>query len=165
MACRVHEVHAAATEEALARVPRGEAADVDAAVNAARAAFTDPTWAEMSPDRRGRILNQIADVIEEHADELATIDSVNMGAPRMLTAHMLAEASEVFRYYAGWPTKLSGVCVPAGKDRMAYTRKGPSVSSASSGAGTVRWANCPASSPRPWPPVTPSCSSRPRPPR
>ncbi|MFE4053717.1 aldehyde dehydrogenase family protein [Streptomyces sp. YIM B13518] len=114
-----------ATEEALSGVPRGEAADVDAAVNAARAAFTDPAWADMSPDRRGRILNRIADVIEEHADELATIDSVNMGAPRMLTAHMLAEASEVFRYYAGWPTKLSGVSVPAGKDRMAYTRKEP----------------------------------------
>ncbi|MEU2222211.1 aldehyde dehydrogenase family protein [Streptomyces sp. NPDC018347] len=114
-----------ATEEALASVPRGEAADIDAAVRAARAAFTDPAWADMSPDRRGRILNQIADVIEEHADELATIDSVNMGAPRMLTAHMLAEASEVFRYYAGWPTKLAGVSVPVGKDRMAYTRKEP----------------------------------------
>ncbi|MFH8728088.1 aldehyde dehydrogenase family protein [Streptomyces termitum] len=113
------------TEETLARVPRGEAADVDAAVRAAHTAFTDPAWADMSPDRRGRILNQIADVIEKHADELATIDSVNMGAPRMLTAHMLAEASEVFRYYAGWPTKLSGVSVPAGKDRMAYTRKEP----------------------------------------
>ncbi|MFJ8133972.1 aldehyde dehydrogenase family protein [Streptomyces hydrogenans] len=114
-----------ATEETLAGVPRGEAADIDAAVQAAHAAFTDPAWADMSPDRRGRILNQIADVIEKHADELATIDSVNMGAPRMLTAHMLAEASEVFRYYAGWPTKLSGVSVPAGKDRMAYTRKEP----------------------------------------
>lgn len=114
-----------ATEKALAGVARGDAADVDAAVRAARAAFTDPSWADMSPDRRGRILHQIADVIEEHADELATIDSVNMGAPRMLTAHMLAESSEVFRYYAGWPTKLSGVHVPAGRDRMAYTRKEP----------------------------------------
>ncbi|MFD2416522.1 aldehyde dehydrogenase family protein [Amycolatopsis pigmentata] len=113
------------TEQALASVPRGEAADVDAAVKAASKAFTDPAWADMSPDRRGRILNQIADVIEEHADELATIDSVNMGAPRMLTGRMLAEASEIFRYYAGWPTKLSGVSVPAGKDRMAYTRKEP----------------------------------------
>ncbi|MFJ8601544.1 aldehyde dehydrogenase family protein [Streptomyces shenzhenensis] len=113
------------TEQPLASVPRGEAADVDAAVKAARKAFTDPAWADMSPDRRGRILNQIADVIEEHADELATIDSVNMGAPRFLTGHMLAEASEVFRYYAGWPTKLSGVNVPAGNDRVAYTRKEP----------------------------------------
>ncbi|MFD7136773.1 aldehyde dehydrogenase family protein [Streptomyces sp. NPDC059894] len=113
------------TEQPLASVPRGEAADVDAAVKAARRAFTDPAWADMSPDRRGQILNQIADVIEEHADELATIDSVNMGAPRFLTGHMLTEASEVFRYYAGWPTKLSGVSVPAGNDRVAYTRKEP----------------------------------------
>ncbi|MFB8776519.1 aldehyde dehydrogenase family protein [Streptomyces broussonetiae] len=114
-----------ATEEALAGVPRGEAADVDAAVRAARAAFTDPAWAGMSPDRRGRILNRIADVIEKHADELATIDSVNMGAPHRVTTHMLAEASETFRYYAGWPTKLSGVAVPAGNDHMLYTRKEP----------------------------------------
>lgn len=113
------------TEQPLASVPRGAAADVDAAVRAARKAFTDPAWAGMSPDGRGRILNQIADVIEKHADELATIDSVNMGAPRMLTGGMLAEASEVFRYYAGWPTKLSGVSVPAGEDRVAYTRKEP----------------------------------------
>jgi acyl-CoA reductase-like NAD-dependent aldehyde dehydrogenase len=113
------------TEQPLASVPRGEAVDVDAAVQAARKAFVDPAWADMSPDRRGRILNQIADVIEEHADELATIDSVNMGAPRMLTGHMLEEASEIFRYYAGWPTKISGVSVPAGNDRMAHTRKEP----------------------------------------
>jgi acyl-CoA reductase-like NAD-dependent aldehyde dehydrogenase len=113
------------TEQPLARVPRGGAADVDAAVQAAKRAFVDPSWAEITPDQRGRILNQIADVIEEHADELATIDSVNMGAPRMLTGHMLAEASETFRYYAGWPTKIFGTNVPLSRDRVGYTRKEP----------------------------------------
>ncbi|MBP2334882.1 acyl-CoA reductase-like NAD-dependent aldehyde dehydrogenase [Saccharothrix coeruleofusca] len=113
------------TEHPLATVPRGDAADVDAAVRAAKKAFTDPSWAEMTPDRRGRILNQIADVIERHAEELATIDSVNMGAPRLITRTMLAEAGEVFRYYAGWPTKLFGTQVPTRGDRLAYTRKEP----------------------------------------
>ncbi|AZM58205.1 MULTISPECIES: aldehyde dehydrogenase family protein [unclassified Streptomyces] len=113
------------TEQPLATVPRGDTADVDAAAKAARKAFEDPSWAQMTPDRRSRILHQIADVIEEHADELATIDSVNMGAPRAITTTMLAEAGEIFRYYAGWPTKLFGTHVPAGGDRLAYTRKEP----------------------------------------
>jgi aldehyde dehydrogenase (NAD+) len=114
-----------ATEQSLARVPRGDAADVDAAVQTAKRAFADPSWADMTPDRRGRILNQIADVIEQNADELASIDSVNMGAPRTLTDGMLAEASEIFRYYAGWPTKIFGTHAPLPKDRVGYTRKEP----------------------------------------
>ncbi|GAB4086282.1 aldehyde dehydrogenase [Myceligenerans cantabricum] len=114
-----------ATELPLARVPRGGAADIDAAVAAARAAFADPAWSRLSPDSRGRILNQIADVIEQNADELASIDSANMGAPRTLTGAMLTDASETFRYYAGWPTKIFGTSVPLGEDRVAYTRKEP----------------------------------------
>ena len=114
-----------ATEQRLSSVPRGEAADVDAAVQAAKRAFLDPSWSQMTPDQRGRILNQIADVIEQNADELADIDSANMGAPRMLTGHMLAGASQTFRYFAGWPTKIFGTNVPLGKDRLGYTRKEP----------------------------------------
>lgn len=114
-----------ATEQPLARVPRSEAVDVDAAVQAAKHAFLDPTWSDLKPDKRGRLLNQIADVIERNADELASIDSANMGAPRMLTGHMLAEASQIFRYYAGWPTKIFGTTVPLSKDRFGYTRKEP----------------------------------------
>lgn len=113
------------TEETLASIPRGGAEDVDVAVRAAKRAFVDPAWAEITPDKRGRILNQIADVIEANADELATIDSANMGAPRILTGHMLAEASETFRYYAGWPTKMFGTNVPLSQDRLGYTRKEP----------------------------------------
>lgn len=114
-----------ATEQALPTVPRGAAADVDVAVRAARDAFTDPAWATMSADQRGRILHQIADVLDAHGEELATIDSVNMGAPLTLTRRMLAESSEIFRYYAGWPTKLFGTTVPTPPDRLGYTRKEP----------------------------------------
>jgi aldehyde dehydrogenase (NAD+) len=114
-----------ATEQPLARVPRGKAEDVDAAVQAARQAFSDPSWSEMTPDRRGQILNQIADVFEQNAAELATIDSINMGAPLLLTTHMLAAASETFRYYAGWPTKIFGTTVPMSNERFGYTRKEP----------------------------------------
>lgn len=114
-----------ATEATLPAVPRGTTQDVDAAVAAARAAFADPAWSRMSADARGRVLNQIADVIEANAEELATLDSVNMGAPRMITDRMLAEAAEIFRYYAGWPTKLLGTTVPTPDDRLGYTRREP----------------------------------------
>jgi len=113
------------TELPLPRIPRSDAADVDAAVQAAKRAFNDPSWSDMTPDQRGRILNQIADVIEEHADELAMIDSVNVSVPRLITGHMLAEFSAIFRYYAGWPTKLFGTTVPLSHDRVAYTRREP----------------------------------------
>jgi acyl-CoA reductase-like NAD-dependent aldehyde dehydrogenase len=113
------------TEESLPTVPRAAAADVDAAVEAAREAFANPAWSKMGADERGRVLNQIADVIEENAEELAAIDSFNMGAPRMLTSHMLADASATFRYYAGWPTKLLGTTVPTPDDRVGFTRREP----------------------------------------
>lgn len=113
------------TEGALPSVPRGTAKDVDSAVAAARRALLDPAWARMSADGRGRVLNQIADVIEVNAEELAILDSVNMGVPRMISDHMLAEAAEIFRYYAGWPTKLFGTTVPTAHDRLGYTRKEP----------------------------------------
>jgi len=114
-----------ATEQSLPSVPRGAAEDVDAAVRAARTAFNDPSWAEMSADQRGRVLNQIADVLEANAEELGTIDSVNMGAPRLLTTRMLADASAFFRYYAGWPTKILGTTVPTPGNRVGFTRREP----------------------------------------
>lgn len=114
-----------ATEQPLPTIPRGEAADVDAAVQAARRAFTDPAWRDMSADRRGRVLTQIADVLEEHGEELGAIDSANMGAPHTLTTRMLAEAAAIFRYYAGWPTKIFGTTVPTPADRLGYTLKEP----------------------------------------
>ena len=114
-----------ATEQPLPSIPRGEAADIDAAVQAARQAFHDPAWAQITPDQRGRILQQIAEVLEKHGEELATIDSMNMGAPRTLTKRMLAESAEIFRYFAGWPTKIFGTTVPTSHDRLGYTRKEP----------------------------------------
>lgn len=114
-----------ATERALPSVPRGTTQDVDAAVAAARQALVEPAWARMSADARGRMLNQVAEVIEANAEELATLDSVNMGAPRMITSRMLAESAEIFRYYAGWPTKLFGTTVPTPHDRLGYTRREP----------------------------------------
>src|SRR5438309_1442763 len=69
-----------ATEEVLAHVARGRAADVDRAVGAARAAFADGSpWRRMTPSARGRVIHRIGDLILEHADELAMLESLDNG--------------------------------------------------------------------------------------
>ncbi len=113
------------TEAPLASIPRGGAEDVDAAVRAAQRAFTQPSWSDIDPDERSRILIQIADVVAEHADELATIDTVSMGGPIRMTRWMLADVVKIFRHAAGWPTKLYGQTAPTVSNRLGYTRKQP----------------------------------------
>ena len=113
------------TEEELASITRGTAEDVDAAVQAAQHAFEHPSWSALSPDRRGQLLTQIADVFEEHGEELANIESRTMGMPLLMTRGMMAAVAETYRYYAGWPTKLNGHTIPLGPDRLGYSRKVP----------------------------------------
>ncbi|TDD06264.1 aldehyde dehydrogenase [Nonomuraea deserti] len=114
-----------ATESPLASIPRGGPADVDAAVRAAQQAFADPSWSDIDPDERGRILIQIADVFEQHADEMATVESLNMGMPIRMTRFMMADVVKIFRHAAGWPTKLYGQTAPTPGNRMVYTRRQP----------------------------------------
>ena len=73
-----------ATGEVLAQVAEADAADVDLAVKAARKAFHSKTaWRRMSASERGKLLNRLADLIEKHADELATLESLDNGKPSM----------------------------------------------------------------------------------
>src|SRR5712692_5293914 len=68
-----------ANEEVLALVAEGDKADVDEAVKAARKAFEDSKWPKIGPHQRTRYLLKIADLIEQHADELATLETLNNG--------------------------------------------------------------------------------------
>jgi len=98
-----------ATGETLAQVAHGQAEDIDRAVAAARAAFESPSWETMKPADRGRIVWRIGDLIEEHADELALLDSLDNGKPLAVArAADVALAAELFRYMAGWATKIEG---------------------------------------------------------
>ncbi|MFI1393297.1 aldehyde dehydrogenase family protein [Streptomyces griseoaurantiacus] len=99
--------------------------DIDAAVRAARRAFEDPAWGAIGPEQRSRVLNQIADVIEANADELATLDSLEMGGPLMLTRGMVDHTIEVYRHYAGWPTRIYGATAPSAPGQLQYTRRSP----------------------------------------
>src|SRR5437763_3530495 len=81
-----------ATGETIAVVPRGTSADVDRAVEAAKEAL--PEWLETTPRERSELLLRLADVIEEHADELAGLESLNVGKPVAAARDELPESAD-----------------------------------------------------------------------
>ncbi|WP_433273715.1 aldehyde dehydrogenase family protein [Actinosynnema sp. CS-041913] len=113
------------TEQVLTGVAFAGPEDVDLAVAAARRAFEDPSWAAVTPYQRSRILLQIADVVEANAEELATLESLDMGAPLYLSRWFVAHSVEVIRHYAGWPTKIYGQTAPSEPDQFHYTLRRP----------------------------------------
>jgi acyl-CoA reductase-like NAD-dependent aldehyde dehydrogenase len=100
--------------------------EVDATVRAAHHAFTT-SWGRMSPFARERVLHRLADLIEEHAPELAQYDALETGKPvAFVEAIDVGLAVEQFRYYAGWPTKITGAVVPVGDTAAhVYTTRRP----------------------------------------
>ena len=118
-----------ATGEAIAEVAHAGAEDVDAAVQAARAAFLEgSTWRKAAAAQREHLMNRLADLIEEHAQELAELESLDNGKP-LSYARAIDVALTVahFRYFAGWPTKAEGEVIPVGggDGMLVYTRKEP----------------------------------------
>jgi phenylacetaldehyde dehydrogenase len=119
-----------ATGEVLARVARGGASDVDLAVAAARRAFENRAWRQMSANDRGNLLLRLADLIEKEADDLAVLECLNNGKPAHLTRLVEVEGSiKTFRYFAGWPTKFGGETLPVsprgGAQILNYTTREP----------------------------------------
>lgn len=116
-----------ATGAVISTVSAGDANDVDLAVRAARKAFESPAWAEMFPSRRGRLLWDIADRIEKNADLLAEVEYLNNGKSRaFIRERDLVNAAEVFRYFAGWATKIYGRTASLSRPALhAYTLKEP----------------------------------------
>jgi aldehyde dehydrogenase (NAD+)/betaine-aldehyde dehydrogenase len=123
----VRDVLDPASGEVIAQVAEADPADVDAAVAQARAAFDDGAWARLPGGQRARILWRVADLIEEHADELARLETRDQGQPLNISAGFsVPMAAEVFRYYAGWCTKIEGTAGPvATPDVLHYTRREP----------------------------------------
>jgi len=116
-----------ATEQNWCEVASAGEADVDRAVRAARAAFEDGPWASMAAADRGRLIERLAQLVEEHADELAELESVDNGKP-VTYAKVVDVPSSVghLRYFAGWPTKIEGEVIPvAAPETLCYTRKEP----------------------------------------
>lgn len=120
------EVINPATGETLTTVERGEAAEVDAAVKAARSAFESGPWPRMSAQEREKILWRIAELIEKHRDELALLESLNTGKTlREARSGDLKPASDIFYYYAGWARKYHGEVIPVDGPYLNYTLREP----------------------------------------
>jgi len=101
-----------ATEETLTEVAWGEKQDIDRAVRAARRAFADDSpWRRMNASDRGRLIWRIAELIEENADELAMLETLDNGKPFAIAlAADVALAADLFRYMAGWRRGSWGRC-------------------------------------------------------
>src|SRR5438132_1198197 len=106
-----------ATEEVIAQVPRCGAEDVDRAVAAAKAAL--PAWLDSTPAERAELLLKLADLIDEHADELAEIESQNVGKPLSYSLDELPVCSDNIRFFAGAARVLEGRS--AGEYMRGYT--------------------------------------------
>ncbi len=114
------------TGQPLAEVYQAEAEDVDRAVAAARAAFEGP-WRKITPLERERLLHRLADLIEQHAQELAEIETLDNGKPLSAgKAIDVPSTVDMFRYFAGWPTKIEGAVKPVSiPNRLNYTLREP----------------------------------------
>lgn len=115
-----------ATEEVLAEVAEGSEEDIDAAVRAARRAFDDGPWPRTSARDRGRLLYRLADLIQQHADELAALETLDNGKPlRDAKGFDVPATVDTFRYYAGFADKLYGQTIPIPGPYFCYTRREP----------------------------------------
>jgi len=112
-----------ANGEPIATLARGGAEDVDRAVAAARAAY--PAWRDADPYARGRVLQRLADLVEEHGDELAELESTDAGKPHGDALREVDRVVRTFTYYAGWPTKITGTTNPADPGVFSYTLREP----------------------------------------
>jgi phenylacetaldehyde dehydrogenase len=107
------EVQNPATEQIIGYAAEGKADDVDAAVRAARKAFDGGPWSRMTPSERGKLIWRIGDLIERHNDELAQLETLDNGKPYSVAR--IADvplAADMFRYMAGWCTKIEGDTIP-----------------------------------------------------
>jgi acyl-CoA reductase-like NAD-dependent aldehyde dehydrogenase len=115
-----------ATGREITTVAAGDAADVDRAVRAARAAFDDGRWSGLRPRERGRILQRAADLLRERAEEFAALESLDVGKPILFTRTVdIPTVVDTFEYYAALTAGIEGAARPTAVPAHAYTRREP----------------------------------------
>jgi acyl-CoA reductase-like NAD-dependent aldehyde dehydrogenase len=113
------------TGETLAEVAEADKADIDKAVDAARRAF-EGKWSKISARDRGRMLYKLSQLIEEHASELAALETADNGKPIKESTYVdLPQVAENFEYFAGWATKIEGETIPVPGQMFNYTLREP----------------------------------------
>ncbi|HVJ51714.1 MAG TPA: aldehyde dehydrogenase family protein [Aliidongia sp.] len=121
-------VYDPATAKVIMSVAEADREDVDRAVKAARRAFDVDGWPRTKPNERSRLLWKLADLLEQHADEFAQIESLDNGKPVTIArAADVALAIDMFRYMGGWSTKLTGQTIPLSMpgEYLSYTVREP----------------------------------------
>ncbi|OWK58314.1 Mitochondrial 10-formyltetrahydrofolate dehydrogenase [Lonchura striata] len=134
----------------IASVSSASLADVDKAVAAAKEAFENGEWGRMNARERGRLMYRLADLMEEHQEELATIESIDSGAVYTLALKThIGMSVQTFRYFAGWCDKIQaseyGATIPINQARpnhnLTFTKKEP----IGAAAGIVKIVHVPSS--------------------
>jgi acyl-CoA reductase-like NAD-dependent aldehyde dehydrogenase len=123
---RTFETIDPSTGQPIAAVALGGAEDIDRAARAGRAAL-DGEWGSAPPAKRSALLYALAQQVEDHADELAELESLDAGKPVQLARFVdVGKTIEHLRYFAGWPTKIAGQVVPVSQPGVhVYTRREP----------------------------------------
>uniref|UniRef100_A0A8C1QCB9 10-formyltetrahydrofolate dehydrogenase n=1 Tax=Cyprinus carpio TaxID=7962 RepID=A0A8C1QCB9_CYPCA len=116
--------------QAICDVSLAQIPDVEKAVAAAKEAFEEGEWGKMNPRDRGKLLYKLADLMEQHQEELATIESIDSGAVYTLALKThIGMSVQTFRYFAGWCDKIQGCTIPINQARpnrnLTFTKKEP----------------------------------------
>src|SRR5215218_2445343 len=113
------------TQETIARVVDGTPADVDRAVAAARRAFDTAPWRDTTAQERGRILFRLAQVVRDHANEWAQLETRNNGKPIVEAEFDIADVATCFEYYGGLATKIHGDVIPVPDNALSLALREP----------------------------------------
>ncbi|XP_012684841.1 cytosolic 10-formyltetrahydrofolate dehydrogenase [Clupea harengus] len=116
--------------QAICDVSLAQIPDVERAVAAAKEAFEEGEWGKMNPRDRGKLMYKLADLMEQHQEELATIETIDSGAVYTLALKTHVGMSiQTFRYFAGWCDKIQGCTIPINQARpnrnLTFTKKEP----------------------------------------
>src|SRR5438270_7364199 len=116
------------TGKVMAQIAEGDKADIDLAVRSSRKAFDKGAWRKMSSSERGRLIWKVGDLLEKNLEEFAQLESLDNGKPvGVARVADVPLAVDLFRYMAGWATKIEGNTIPisAGGRYLAYTLREP----------------------------------------
>ncbi|MEQ8835494.1 MAG: aldehyde dehydrogenase family protein, partial [Lacipirellulaceae bacterium] len=115
-----------ATEETVAEVAEGDKEDIDLAVRAARSQFDGGEWHRMDARDRGTLILRLAELVEQNAEELSALETLDNGKPiRDAQSDDLPAVVDCLRYYAGWCDKIHGDTIPFRGDYLCYTKLEP----------------------------------------
>jgi aldehyde dehydrogenase (NAD(P)+) len=113
-------------ESVIASVYAASEDDIDRAVQAARRAFNDPSWSELSPTTRGNLMLKLSQLIEDNLKTLAAIETWNNGKPYSVSVgEDVPATAAVIKYYAGYADKVNGSVLGTGPAKFAYTIREP----------------------------------------